>query len=211
MRPVSLSSMLRPPRIVALVGLLLPAVGRAQQTSQDSSGLPFHRGQWAAQFAIDGGFAGIGALRFRSPSSAWLLDSRAALRDSRSDSNDAAKTTDVQGDVLLRVGLRRYSPVGHSVSAFRTAGLIGNYTRVTSANDFFSSELSQLRGGIFGELGAAYLVSSHLSLGAAASGEVTYGINHLISRPPATEPSQSSMHVLTASGGTVRVLGTLYF
>jgi hypothetical protein len=62
-------------RSILIVALLCsPVIASAQDTAADTA--PFHRGQWAAQFAGGFGFGSLGVLRFTAPSRAWLLDFR---------------------------------------------------------------------------------------------------------------------------------------
>src|SRR2546422_7796436 len=51
-----------------------PAHASAQDSAPDT--IPFHRHQWAAQFAGGTSFASLGVLRFTAPTRAWLLDFR---------------------------------------------------------------------------------------------------------------------------------------
>jgi len=53
---------------------LLTALLLTQSAPNDS--LPFHRGEWAAQFAGGGNFTSLGFLEFRSPKKALVLDIR---------------------------------------------------------------------------------------------------------------------------------------
>src|SRR5712691_558061 len=53
---------------------LWPTLASAQDSPPDT--IPFHRHQWAAQFAGGTSFASLGVLRFTAPTRAWLLDFR---------------------------------------------------------------------------------------------------------------------------------------
>ncbi len=59
---------------VCLALALWPTLASAQDSPPDT--IPFHRHQWAAQFAGGTSFASLGVLRFTAPTRAWLLDFR---------------------------------------------------------------------------------------------------------------------------------------
>ncbi len=55
--------------LIATLTLAMAAFAGAQQVDS----LPFRAGQWAAEFTT-ANFSLVGALRFTSPSNAWLID-----------------------------------------------------------------------------------------------------------------------------------------
>ena len=104
----------------------------AAQQSDTAGALPFRRGQWATQFGFDGNFLSAGALRFRSPRMAWVVDGFARVNRMSYETPDVVdggrKTTDFA--FVLQAGMRRYRGVAERVNAFGGAGLRGQ-TAVT--------------------------------------------------------------------------------
>jgi hypothetical protein len=160
------------------VAVILAASSVATQEAPKPDTLPFHKGQWAAQFVVGTDFVSAGVLHFRSPKSAWLLDGRFGYGYSESHFDGDTlypSTSDTQnaGSVSLRFGLRNYKPLGNSTQFFTTFGALvgggGGKVRGTfSGNDWFWAV------GAFGELGANYMITPHIGFGAAAGLQVTY-------------------------------------
>jgi len=159
--------------------VLSPMLATAQDTASDS--IPFRRHQWAAQFAGGTTFASLGALRFTAPDRAWLLDFRFT--------GGHAHDTRYAGDTLLgdgfssnasvdtRSGRRFYQGRGKSVVSFQTVGALGGYTHNcggTTAPIAAGGCSNGWRAGVFGELGAAYLITRRFSIGGAATLAFTY-------------------------------------
>jgi hypothetical protein len=159
--------------------VLSPMLATAQDTASDS--IPFRRHQWAAQFAGGTTFASLGALRFTAPDRAWLLD----FRFTGGHSHDRAYASDTvvsdgfnsNASVDTRIGRRFYQGRGKSVVSFQTVGALGGYTHAcqeTTAPVAAGSCSNGWRAGVFGEFGAAYLITRRFSIGGSATVAFTY-------------------------------------
>src|SRR5438046_10695766 len=103
---------------------LWPTLASAQDSPPDT--IPFHRHQWAAQFAGGTSFASLGVLRFTAPTRAWLHDCR--VTGGHSHGKDYVHDT-VVGDgytskakVDARIGRRFYHGRGQAVVSVRNVG-----------------------------------------------------------------------------------------
>jgi hypothetical protein len=142
--------------------LLLGA--QASATTQVSGPNP---GSWAAEGVV--GSVGVGAsvLRFRSTQSAWIVGMNASGVVRREDIaatpfQPADRVTIRSASVDLRLGQRRYASPGMRLRPLAGAGVLGSYQG--------GGGLRLWAAGIYGEGGAAFFFSPHVSLG--ASGEV---------------------------------------
>lgn len=170
------------------LALAAPALVRAQDAAKDTAKsaakdtLPFHKGQWAAEFGAGTTFASAGALYFRSPSSAWLLDASFLLAYGKTSVHSAdslyfpysSSTTD--GSISLRGGIRSYHPLGPATQFFTSFGGLVRYGGGTVRGGFEGNSWS-LGAGIFGEIGGNYMINPHIGLGATAGVNLTY--NHM--------------------------------
>src|SRR6266550_3182674 len=125
---------------------LWPTLASAQDSPPDT--IPFHRHQWAAQFAGGTSFASLGVLRFTAPTRAWLLDFR--FTGGHSHDKDYVQDTLVgdgytsKANVDARIGRRFYQGRGKSVVSFQTVGLLGGYAHACSA---FTAHTASVSGG----------------------------------------------------------------
>ncbi|HUL01717.1 MAG TPA: hypothetical protein VLV16_00655 [Gemmatimonadales bacterium] len=163
-------------RLFLVVGLM-PVVASGQSTPRDTT--PFHRGQWGAQFGVGLAFASLGFLRFTTPTRAWLLDVRVNGGHSHESSyqSDTVVSDGYSSSAVLsaRVGRRFYQARGATIASFQTVGVVGGYTHQCSGSTDAPSYCDNgWTAGAFVELGAAYLVSSRLSLGGAATASFAY-------------------------------------
>jgi hypothetical protein len=193
--------------LCAVVAMMLPAsVGLAQDAPKPDT-MPFHKGQWAAQFVAGTQFFSAGVLHFRSPKSAWLLDGSFYYTYSTFQADGDPSLTDTQnaGAVRLRLGLRNFKPLGNSTQFFTTFGGVvlagGSKDRGSFAGNGWS-----WGAGVFGELGANYMITSHIGFGAAAGLQVTY--NRSGSDAPA---ASSSGEGVTISGALLSLQVGIYF
>ena len=211
------SSVCRCLAAVACAALLAHATPAGAQDTTSTTGAPrFEAGQWAAEFGIANGVGGVGVMRFRSASSAWLLDGHISLRSGRNEISGGAES-DVnhsshvdQYMVDLRAGLRRYHPLRRSTTAFHTIGALGGVGRVSyvpSASPGTQQVFRNWRAGLFGEVGASYFVTPNLSLGASTFVDAGYARTSTESPAGARSVSRD---LFLSTGGT-RLLGTLYF
>lgn len=170
------------------LGLLAVAIVTSRARTQDSAGaakdsLPFHKGQWAAQFTAGTTFSNAGVLYFRSAANAWIATVSASYHSSsnRTDSSSLGPRMTVDtwvSSATLRFGTRHYSSMGKSTALFTTFGVLGTGGSSTSSSSFGArGKTSTFGAGVFGELGANYMITRHLSLGASAGIQATYQSN----------------------------------
>lgn len=152
---------------------LLPILASAQESPSDS--LPFHQHQWAAQFGGGTSFAGLGFLRFTAPRRAWLLDFHFTGGHSH-DYQYANDTLTGQGltsnaTVDARIGRRFYQSRGRSIESFQTVGALGGFAHscLEVTPPTVGSCANGWTAGVFGEVGAAYLITRRFSIGGAAT------------------------------------------
>ncbi len=165
---------------VCMALALWPALASAQDSPPDT--IPFHRHQWAAQFAGGTSFASLGVLRFTAPTRAWLLDFR--FTGGHSHDKDYVHDTLVgdgytsKANVDARIGRRFYQGRGKAVVSFQTVGVLGGYAHACSA--FTAPTVSGhscsngWTAGAFGELGGAYLITHSFSIGGTATVAFSY-------------------------------------
>ena len=181
----------------------------ATTTTSPDSILPFRRGQWAAQFRLSSDAIGLGALRFRSNSSAYLLDGR-VFADRQSSGDATIGSERVELHVALRAGLRAYRPVVARVVRYHGAGLRTAYSRShVEPTDYLTW---RALGGLYAELGATYFVTPHLSLdaGTVAGVSLSRGRDRRRSSPDFTSTETRTSGIVASAGGII-VTGTLYF
>ena len=148
--------------------VVLPATLPAQDT-------PFRAGQWAAQFT-GGSFSSLGVLKFSSASSALVLDVHVGGVHQEHFIRDSLDELGSNASISLRVGRRSYRSVADRVVAQHTLGVgVGFDHSVSASPGFGSFSNNGWTAGPFGELGAAYLITPHLAVGATGSVSVTYG------------------------------------
>jgi hypothetical protein len=171
---------LRASLILLLAGCPFAA---AAQDAPASDTTPFHQRQWAAQFAGGLNLVTLGALRFTAPTRAWLVDF--SFTGGHAHSTDRLSDTAVvqgfssQANVALRLGRRFYQGRGRSVVSFQTLGVLGGFVHDCGGSQgggsFSGSSCNNgWTAGVFGELGAAYLITPRFSIGGAATVSFDY-------------------------------------
>lgn len=145
---------------------------RTAQTSEDTSFSPFRKGQWAAQFGASPSFVSLGFLRFTSEKRAWLLDARFNLTESDGESRvtidtvtQTSETRSSIGSFSTRIGRRFYPTLGDRTAGSFTIGASGGYGRSTRIRSTDRFRVSTWSVGIFGDVGADYLLTHKLSIG----------------------------------------------
>ena len=157
--------------LIALPGLLLAQDAPADSAPAESA--LFHRGQWAMQFGGGADLFSLGALRFTSARSAWLLDLDVFARRTDGEFTDGSgphPAKDRVMDVGVRIGRRGYRTPRGKVVSFHSIAIEGYYTK--SEVDFGAigrSLYDAWSAGLYTDVGAAYHVASNLSLGGIAS------------------------------------------
>jgi hypothetical protein len=213
----------RPLSVLAvLTASLIAQAARAQDSSRVDS-LPFRKGQWAGQFTASSEHSNVGVLRFRSPRVAWLINGNVSLSnqtDQGSGQVDSSTYSDRQqrtdSHVSIRLGRRAYHPLALHAGGFYSLGITGgggwsrNTERFTvsppipgTGSQKVSS--SEWHGGVFGELGASYLIIDHVSLGMITSIEGVYTATRT------TGSQQRRGHILSLSTDVLSIVATVYF
>lgn len=209
----------------ALTGLLaLVAVGtlRAQESSTpttETSALPFRAGQWGAEFSY-GSFSSLGALRFRSPNRAWV-GTVGGEYERTAHEDDAAHRTLSRVD--LTMGHRWYRALHDDVAQFVTVGAVLGWRRTETSLPFnplsppgqspspLAFESNMLVGGLTANVGAQWMVTSSLSLGATWSARAVLGRDRDRARAGPEAEGALTRTSVNAFVGRLGVLGTLYF
>jgi hypothetical protein len=149
-------------RVFAAVSILVaPVVAIAQQPTRSDS-MP-QRGQWGAEVVVAPSSTGASAVRFQSPTFAWLLGAGLSANRTSTKTDDSeiggTELTTSSLTVSARFGVRwyRHSDTG-KLRPVIGAGALGQLTRVQGITPART-------GGAYGELGAFYFVTPHLSLG----------------------------------------------
>ncbi len=155
---------------------LLTALLLTQSAPTDT--LPFHRGEWAAQFAGGGNFSSLGFLKFRAPKQALVLDIRVGVGHSEELRTDSTGThfgvADSHANISLRFGWRRYHAVGPKVAAYHSLGLLGGFGRSVAWTLATRSVANAWTAGVFGDIGGSYFLTPRLSVGATISADIHY-------------------------------------
>jgi hypothetical protein len=150
---------------------LIPACLAAQES-------PFHGGQWAMQFGGNSNLFSLGVLHFTSARSAWLLDLSNAANVINATSVDNVGTTTSADQQYInldaRLGKRFYQTGQPKVASFQTLALEGGLS--DQAFDLNGTHYRQTStyAGLNGELGAAYMLTSGVSVGGTASVSAGY-------------------------------------
>jgi hypothetical protein len=129
--------------------------------------MSFHRGQWGAEFSIATGFAGVGALRFTSPTHAWLIDFGATYDHTSTSGIRESRTT-----ASLDLGTRAYHALRRRLYRLTTFGVSLNYRRSPASP---GTTTETFGGGLFADLGATWLVTPELGIGARWRAAISYG------------------------------------
>ncbi len=166
---------------------------------------PFHRGQWGVDFGIGAGFAAIGALHFTSPTHAMLLNLTSVFGHGSSAIGGPPTITTSNVNAGLSVGTRAYRAVDARVYRWTTLGLSMAYNRQTTTVSGVSQRLQGIGAGVFGNLGAAWLVTPHLGLG--AQWQVTVNYTHTT----LSGTGSGSSNALSIGLGQVSLTGQFYF
>ena len=182
----------------ALVLVLTPTLAVAQAAS-DSTPRP---GSWGAEVFIRDGGTGASLLRFQSSSRALVLGAEFDFQNVDTE----AGTVSVGGDgtrsnLALRLGVRSY----RQSSTERLRPVIGFGARGAYGNG--PSDFTDWSAGVYGELGAVYFLTPHVSLGGTGEMNASYG-KRTQTLSSGVEIDQSS----TSFGASLmRVMLSVYF
>ena len=199
--------------LAAIVGAVHAAPLAAQAAAADSAALPFRRGQWGVEVDLVSGFSHIGFLHFRSERAAWIVGLSFNGGKSRNEFDAAGDSLDYVREydnvsANVSAGLRRYRPINRRGVAYTTIGAsVGGHASVVEYDDGETyGDSHSWRGGVFGEVGGAWLVTRNLTLGAS------YSIGFSYSRSVLYGPgSRSTQSGFGAGGGNSNLLATIVF
>jgi len=193
---------------VAAALLLLaaaPASAVAQQASA-ASPLPFHAGQWGISANVSGAGNGLGALRFTAPNRALVLDlgfaiTRQAQTVPAGPFSPELSQHSTGGTATLSLGLRHFRPLSSAVAFFNTLGVDGNYQGGGGGSSH------SWGAGVFGDLGAQYMLDPRFSLGVATGLHLGYGEY----RYPAGNGNVATNSTVSLHSTPARFIGAVYF
>jgi opacity protein-like surface antigen len=211
----------RAARFAVIAAALLSSSAAA--AAQQADTLPFRGGQWGAEFSASD-FAGVGALRFTSPRSAWLLDVYGRIRRQSGDNDDPSTPNIIRDDdfVQLRVGWRRYGVLAPRVVRHLGVGVLASRASADQQVGAFvvSVPFLPLQShastslGAFAELGAQWMITPKLSLGASymasVSGEWT-SVKTTTFTPQGSTRSTRSIDGYTGALGPLAIRAAVYF
>ena len=186
-------------RLVAAIGIAstvaMAAPAAAQQAPatmpaparRDTAALPFHDDQWGMEFGISNRVYRIGAVRFTSPTRAWILDGRISGRIEREQRWAGTDTSQFGpfppnsdaisqgGAVSLLVGRRAYRAMGPRAMRTVSFGIGGGagYDEYLSDGVRRGRQLSW-NGTSELAVGGHYRVTPSLALGATLRLAATY-------------------------------------
>jgi hypothetical protein len=183
--------------IAAAASASAPATVMAQAVERS----PFHPRQWGADFVIASGFAGVGVIHFRSADRAVVADLSGDILTSSSNGGGPRGNSN---SATLSLGMRRYRGLAPSVELFHTLGIDVDYSH--NYQPAGPTTTNGWGAGLFGELGAGWMVAPHLLLGVSWRVDATY--SHTSTK---TLGGSTSGHQLELSLGGVRLLGQLFF
>jgi hypothetical protein len=162
-------------------------------------------GSWGAE-ATYGGTSAATLLHFSSPSAAWLVGVAFNVARETADNYNFAGTPTTEsrdyGSVNARVGRRWWS--GDASARLRPLTGIG----LTGGLGSYPFEKAWNAGG-YGELGATYFFSPHVSLGASGELSLGYQQNRRSSGVPGSSDQVSRYWLLR--GDLARVSAGVYF
>ncbi len=146
-------------------------------------------------------------MRFSSPTRAWIGTVRGELQETDNES-DPPLTAGVTGNRSLNVqlGRRFFRPASEDVLQHFTIGALAGVTRTEQQFGGESVTNNNGGGGIFADLGALWMVTRSLSLGAAWTVSAT--VSRENNNSPLTEQKRT---VTRLSLGGVSIRGALYF
>jgi len=161
---------MQPRALVVSALLVLPGSLLAQDTST-----PFRAGQWAAQFTGGFSFASLGVLKFRSATTALLLDLRVSGGHHEDFASDTLYGITSQASINLRLGRRVYGAVADKVVAQHSLGFQAGFNHFVVASPPSGTSTSNgWVAGPFVELGGVYLITPHFGIGATGTAAITY-------------------------------------
>ena len=186
-------------RLAAALALFLTPALAVAQAASDSTPRP---GSWGAEVSFRDGGTGASLLRFQSSSRALVLGAEFNIQNVDIESG----TLDFGGDgtssyLALRLGMRSYRRSGTE----QLRPVIGFGARGTYLSG--PSDASEWSAGVYGELGAMYFLTPHVSFGGTGEINASYG------KREQTLSSGIELDQSTRSfgGSLMRVILSVYF
>jgi hypothetical protein len=174
-----------------------PALLAPAALAQSPDSVAFHRGQWGTEFTIGSGFVAAGLLHFSTPARALLVDVGVNYVHDAIRSDGPTQTEDSYG-ASLRLGTRTYRSVERRLYRMVTLGITASYDRETVTANTVSHSVGQYGLGVFGDIGATWLVTPHLGIGAKLGATLAY--SHGTSTGTRTDQLHLSVGYLTLAG-----------
>lgn len=195
------------PASALLVSCLIALTMEAR--AQGDEPLGFRSGQWGADFQVQGGFTGAGAIKFTSPTRAWVLDlGTAVVHASANLPGTSATSAGTSVNLSMKAGRRMYGTITHRVAPWTALGVTAVYAwqRATSG-DTVLQHSNTAGAGLFGSLGATWLITAHLGVGAQWSLLLNYAHQSFTSNVSGT----STVNSISVSIPNVALAGQVYF
>ncbi|MCU0615990.1 MAG: hypothetical protein MUD17_02735 [Gemmatimonadaceae bacterium] len=192
---------------------IAPLSAQSASGAAASDTLPFRAGQWGVEFNL-GSFSSVGVLRFRAPNRAWVGSVGAEYSRTPSASLLSNRKS---SRVDLSLGHRWFRPVRPNVSQFLSVGAVVGWRQVEPATltsvvpgetTFTTPRTASLVGGLSADVGAQWMVTSSLSLGAQWRAQALVSRDR--ERVSGTAPERTGTSI-GLSVGRIGVLGSLYF
>lgn len=203
---------------LVLVGALATSSAGAQSAAASpSDSLPFRAGQWGAEFGL-GSYTSVGFLRFRSPSRAWV-GTVAGDYTRQSPDGDVPDRTSSRFD--LTAGHRWFRAVLPDVSQFVSLGGVVGLQRFETglpSSGFpdqgpilTTSSRSSAFAGLVADVGAQWMVTPSLALGAKWGAQAVVGRERERLSSGSSASTELTGTSLSLFVGRIAILGTLYF
>jgi hypothetical protein len=178
--------------------MVVPTMVPAQQSPAADS-VP-RAGMWAAEVVLGPSITGASLIRFTSRRVALLLGADVNVTHYEQDVDGFNPLSSTRSTVNGRVGIRRYrASSSERLLPLVGAGVRGGYSKLESNYHTWNT-------GAYGELGAVYLIGSHVSLGATGEVSAIYGKTKQTSNATTSTSTQTSF-----GASLVRVLASVYF
>ncbi len=180
---------------------ITPALVHAQHASPDS--MP-HAGTWGAEGFVGTSGSGASILRFRSPNVAFLFGADISYSHLGDSEGTIPLLSGTNANVGARFGVRNYRGSG----ADRLRPVVGAGLRTSYAEAVNSKVWS---GGAYGELGAMYFLTPHISLGGTGELQASYGKRKQTVVFQTGNEETSKQDITTVAASLMRVMLAVYF
>lgn len=194
------------PVAVALLAALASTTGAQERPPTDT--LPVRAGTWAAEGGV-GGYGGggnVAALRFLNGRDALAAQLFAQHSSNSNDDPFSLIPGRSSTSVTATLGWRRYGRVRRSLAPFGGVGALIGYSRQSSGRTE-----ANVNPGAYGELGAAYVVSSRLALNASTGVQVLRFTSSFLVGNGTSEPRRVRQTDWSSTLGGARISATLFF